>query len=117
MSASSFTSLKKKSKECLFIFVSATNRHRVYWMFTSLLGECIDKTPGSGEDGTCLVVYKPQHPGARQWVPAHPTAPQAAARQPQAPAGSAEGAGIETGFYLFGKHSNTMEMKATEAPR
>lgn len=94
------------------MFVSATNRHRVYWMFTSLLGERIDETPGSGGDGTCLVVYKSQHPGARQWVPAHPTAPQAAARHPWAPAGSAEGAGIETGVYLFGKHSNTMEMKA-----
>lgn len=72
---------------------------------------------GSGGDRPCLVVYKSQSPGTRQWVPAHPTGPHTAVRQPNTPAGSAEGAGAEMEFYLFGKHSNTMEMKAAEAPR
>lgn len=59
------------------------------------------------------MVYKSQHPGTQQWVPGRPTSLHTALRQPKTAAGSAEEAGAETEFYLFGKHSNTMEMKAT----
>lgn len=59
------------------------------------------------------MLYKSQHPGTQQWVPGHPTNLLTAVRQLKTAAGSAEGAGAETEFYLFGKHSNTMEMKAT----
>lgn len=59
------------------------------------------------------MLYNSQHPGTQQWVPDHPTSLHTAVRQLKIAAGSAEGAGAETEFYLFGKHSNTMEMKAT----
>lgn len=58
------------------------------------------------------MLCKSQHPGAQQQVPGHPASLHTAVKQPKTAAGSAEGAGAETEFYLFGKHSNTMEMKA-----
>lgn len=96
------------------MFVNVTNRHHVNSLFTSLLGDHIPSlhlTAGKGLVGTGHALWCTSL--STLWVPAHPTAPHTAVRQPSAPAGSAEEAGAETEFYLFGKHSNTMEMKAT----
>ena len=98
------------------MLVSATNRHHVNSLFTSVLGDHVPSlhlTAGKGLVGTGHALWcASQHLGTWQWVQAHPMAPHIVARQPNTPAGSAEGAGAETEFYLFGKHSNTMEMKA-----
>lgn len=99
------------------MFVSATNRHRVNSLFTSLLGDHIPSlhlTSGKGlvETGHALWCTSLSTLGHGSGSQLTPRLPMLAVRHPNAPAGSADGAGAEAEFYLFGKHSNTMEMKA-----
>lgn len=103
-------------KKMLFIFVSASSRHHVNPVYLSA-GEPYSQLSshswrGSGWNSTRLVEFKSQHLGRQQWVPALSMSPHTAGGQPDTPAGSAKGVGAEGEFYLFGKHSNTMEMKA-----
>lgn len=117
LSASSLVSVKQSLESgYLYLRVPPTGTMSILclplcWRRAQTVSISQDEMPGFGKDRMCFVVSRFQNPRAGQWVPTRPNIPHAAARKHQAPAGSAEGAGTETGFYLFGKHSNTMEMK------